>query len=158
MSRYLSQLAACLFASAASVVLVSAQETQEKPYPVFTMDHFVSTMKTVGPNFIGANGLLEEADYEGAKAQFIRTREQLATTVTFWRDRGREDAIGFLREALSGLDALDGTLSASPVDPAEASGHIGRIGAACQACHAVYREQDPTTNEYRLKPGSISQR
>ena len=30
-------------------------------------------------------------------------------------------------------------------------GNGRHIGAACQACHAAYREQDPSTQAYRVR-------
>jgi hypothetical protein len=149
-------LVACLVVSATSIVSVSGQ-AGDKPYPLFTEDHLVATMKTMGANFSGANGLLETQDYEAAKAQFIRTREQLARTVTFWRDRDRDDAIDMLRDALTSLDSLDTEISAAgQLDSAAVSGLVGQIGGACQACHAVYREQDPATGQFRVKASALS--
>ena len=52
-------------------------------------------------------------------------------------------------------EALDAVLSAETIDPAAVTALAGKVDIACQACHAVYREQDPVTNEYRLKPGSV---
>ena len=155
MSRTLVVLAAWLFVAAASTLFIEGQEAS-KPYPVFTDSHLEATMKTVGPNFAGANGLLQNQEHEDAKAQFIRTREQLATTITFWRDRQREDAVGFLRNALRALDELDDALSSGQIEQDSISGIVGRIGSACQACHGVYREEDPDTGEFRVKTSALS--
>jgi hypothetical protein len=46
------------------------------------------------------------------------TRDRLATTTTFWRDRHRDDAVKTLRDTLAKLDALDDAMSADDVDPA----------------------------------------
>jgi cytochrome c556 len=126
-------------------------QDDEKPYPIFTVDHFVATMKTVGPNFVAASELLQDADHDAAKAQFIRAREQLATTITFWRKHDRTDAVGFLRDTLNRLDEIDDALSAQPVKPGPLAGLVSQAGAACEACHAVYRERNATTGEYRVK-------
>lgn len=139
------------------VALGSSFATAQKPYPIFTRDHLGATMTTLGPNVSAATASLLAGDHESAKAQFIRSREQLATTITFWRDHGREDAIGLLRATLSKMDDLDTALSAETVDEAAATGFARDIGGACQACHDVYREQDPITSEYRLKPGSVAE-
>jgi hypothetical protein len=126
-----------------------------KKYPLFTSDDFVRLMKTVGRNFAGVNTSLTQKDFETAKAQLTRAREQLAITVTFWKDRKKNDAATMLREALTKMDALDVALSADPVDGTVVTDLARQVGTACQACHAVYREQDPATHTYRFKPGSV---
>lgn len=132
-------------------VLVTAQ----KPYPIYTLDDFVKTMKTVGRNFGGVNASLAKNDFEAAKPQLTRSREQLATTVTFWRDHKREDAVQMLRQAVMRMDDLDAALSARTIDSAAVTATAKQVDIACGACHAVYREQDPTSKAYRLKPGAV---
>ena len=127
----------------------------QKPYPVYTLDQFVDTMKTLGPNFAGVTASLAADDFEAAKARLVLTRQQLATTVTLWRDHGKDDAVAFLRAALETIDELDDELSTESVDSAAATATAREIGATCQACHTVYREQDPTTRAYRIKPGAL---
>jgi cytochrome c556 len=60
-----------------------------------------------------------------------------------------------LRTTLTRMDDLDAALSAETVDAGAAAAAAGRVNEACEACHAVYREQDPATKAYRLKPGLI---
>ncbi len=134
-----------------SGVLLIAQ----KPYPVFTADDFNIAMKALGRNFAAVNSLISKNDYDGAKSQLSRTREVLATTITFWRDRKRDDAIKMLRDAVAKLDELDAALSAEKIDPANVNAVVKQAGAACQSCHAVYREQNPNTKEYRFKAGLL---
>lgn len=133
----------------------SADTVAQTPNPVFKLDHLVGTMKVIGRNVAAGNGSLTAGDFPTAKAQFTRVREQLAPTITFWRDHKKDDAIRMLRDALAKLDALDAALSGDSVDAAAAGALAKQVGAACQSCHAVYREQDPNTKAYRLKPGSL---
>lgn len=126
-----------------------------KPYPIFTGDQLDATMKTVGPNVSGVRAALGAGDLALAKERAIRAREQLATTVTFWRDRERDDAVRLLREVLEGFDALDTALSQESPEPSTLDGIAARIGAGCAACHAVYREQDPASDEYRLNDTAL---
>ena len=112
-------------------------------------------MKTLGPNVAGIRASLADGDFDTAKARTIRSREQLAITVTFWRDRKRDDAVELLRAAVERMDALDATLSVEEVDAAAVATLATEIGAACAACHTIYREQDPVTNEYRLKQSAL---
>ena len=46
-------------------------------------------MTTLGPNVAGVRAALASGDHSTAKERAIRSREQLATTITFWRDRER---------------------------------------------------------------------
>ncbi len=140
-------LALCLVAAVAF--------SQDKPYPVFTPDHLDAAMKTLGPNVAGVRASLADGDFTTAKERVIRSREQLATTVTFWRDNDRDDALTLLRAALDHMDALDAALSIETVGPTAVETLVTQIGDACTACHAVYREQDPVTTEYRLKQAAL---
>jgi cytochrome c556 len=132
----------------------AAAAQKKNPYMNYTQEKFVENMQSAGRNYAAVTNLIGAGDYESAKAQLTRAREQLAITITFWRDRQKDDAIRMLRAALSGLDNLDATLSVQRIDAAAVKAAAGRIDAACAACHAVYRDQDPTTKAYRLKPGS----
>ena len=154
MRRALVFLSAAAIATTVAVAAVSSARAQTQ-YPIFTHDHFEGMMKTLGPNLAGVNASLADDDFDTAKARLVLVRQQLATTITFWRDREREDAIGFLRAAIGKVDALDDALSEETIDSAAVNATGAEIGVACQACHDVYREQDPTTGEYRLKPGPI---
>ena len=137
-----------------ALLLTATALHAQNPHFVYTADHLAGTMETVGPNFDAGVRALGAADYATAKERFVRAREQLATTVTFWRQRDREDAIQWVRDAITRLDGLDTTLSQDSVDAGAASAQAQEIETTCNACHAVYREQDPATGEYRLKPGA----
>jgi hypothetical protein len=124
---------------------------QKNPYLKYTEQHFVESMQTAGRNYAAVNDLLKKGDYQDAKAQLTRVREHLATTITYWRDNKKDDAIVMLRTALRGLDELDVALSPEKVDATAVSAVSKRIDNACQACHDVYREQVPGTRTYRVK-------
>jgi hypothetical protein len=127
---------------------------QEQPlkYPVFTADHLDEAMKTVGLAFTLTRSAIDKNSAENAKDYLIRARDQLATTVTYWRDRKNEEAIGILRDTLKKMDALDAAMSTDSADMKAASTLAGSVDTSCQACHAKYREQDPATKAYRVKP------
>jgi hypothetical protein len=140
----------CLVVAAGGI----APRAQEKrPYPVFTPDHFVQAMKTVGQAFSAVNASLANSSVEDSKAYLAISRDRLATTITFWRDRQRDDAVRILRDTLTKMDALDAALSAGKIDQAATAAIVKQVGADCQACHQQYREQDPGTKAYRLKAG-----
>jgi cytochrome c556 len=145
-------LAGKLAASLLVVAFASGVATaQRNPYRSYTEEKFVQNMQTAGRNYAAVTDLLAKNDYDSAKAQLTRAREQLAITVTFWRDRKKNDALGLLRNALDGSDDLDAALSAESVEPAVIRAASQKLAAACEACHAVYREQDPGTRAFRIK-------
>ena len=146
-------LALALVAGGAGTIATA----QQKPYPVFTIEHFVAAMKTVGQAFTAVNASRAKGDFEDSKAYLAISRDRLATTITFWRDRKKDDAIAMLRDALTKMDELDVALSIDKdkIDPTQLAAKTTQVDAACGACHAVYREQDPNTRAYRLKTGSV---
>lgn len=148
---WLALLAVLLLAASSGWIAAAAQEKSASAYPIFTAEHFVSVMKSVGLGFDAASRLVNAGDYEAAKVRFIRTREQLAPTVTFWRDRDTREAIEMFREALARLDSIDDALSMESIDPAEVGTRVEKARTACQGCHVVFRDQDPATKEYRFK-------
>ncbi len=141
----------------AGLLLVTAAGpagAQKNPYRTYTEEKFVQNMQSAGRNYAAVADLIAKNDYETAKAQLTRAREQLALTVTFWRDQQKGDAVKLLRDALRKTDALDEVLSVERVDAPAVRTASQELNASCQACHAVYREQDPATKAYRVKLGS----
>jgi hypothetical protein len=128
---------------------------QTPQYPVFTTDHLHSAMTTVGLAFGLARHSIEKNDPLLAKDYLLRARDQLATTITFWRDRKKDDAIAILRDALKKMDALDTAMSAEKVDMPAAAELARQVNTSCEACHAKYREQDPITKAYRVRADLI---
>lgn len=144
-----------VLAAAAAVVALVATASAQTKYPIFTAANFVDTMKIVGVNFTAVNAAIARQDFPTAKAQLIRSRERLALTITFWRDRKKDDAIKILRDSLTGMDSLDTLLSATPVDVPATSAAVKQIGTTCQSCHAAYRDQDASSHAYRFKSGLL---
>ena len=130
-------------------------QTPDPEYPVFTDEHLDATMKTLGPNVAGVRAALATDDLTLAKERVIRAREQLAPTITFWRDHGRDDAVDLLRTVLRAFDALDVALSRDPVDRVAVETRTAEVSAGCAACHAVYREEGPGDGEYRVRQSAL---
>ena len=137
------------------IVFASAALAQKAKYPIFTVDQLNEAMKTVGLAFGLASRAAAASDAENAKDYLIRSRDQLATTITFWRDRKKDDAVSMLRETLKKMDALDAALSATPPNAAAVKTLVDEIGVGCESCHAKYREQDPATKAYRVTPDLV---
>jgi hypothetical protein len=127
----------------------------QKQYPVFTEANLEKAMKDVGTSFAAGRMSLAANDVSAAKSQFVHAREELAVTISFWRDRKKADAIGMLRDALTKLDQLDTALSEQAIDRTVTDALVKRVDEACESCHAVYREQDATMKAYRLRRDSL---
>jgi len=125
---------------------------QKSPYPIYTADHLSQSMKTVGLALGLAEHAIGKNDFENAKDYLIRARDQLSPSITFWRDRKLTDAVAMLRDTLKKMDALDAAMSTDRVDARAAAGLAKQVTGSCDACHAKYREQDPATKAYRVKP------
>jgi hypothetical protein len=132
---------------------LAAAAGAQTAYPIFTPDHLDATMKTLGPNVAGVHAAIRAGDMTLAKERAIRSREQLATTITFWRDRGRDDAVRILRVTLRAFDTLDTALSQTPADPAAVDAANGTVGVGCTACHAIYRQGED--GDYRLNEAAL---
>ena len=138
--------------AALAVTLTSGvSSAQKNPYRNYNEEKFVQNMQSADRNYAAVKAFVAKADYESAKAQLTRAREQMALTITFWRDANKDDAVAMLRKTLNSMDDLDVAMSAEKVDASAVSGASDRINAACQACHAAYREQDPATKAYRMR-------
>ena len=123
----------------------------QERYPIFTEEHLDRAMNTLGLAFALVTASVERNDAAEAKDLLARSREQLAPTIMFWKNRNRDDAIEMLEETLRKMDDLDAGLSADPVDPERAQRLARTVDAACETCHARNREQDPVTRTYRVK-------
>jgi cytochrome c556 len=138
-------------ALAATIAAGVATSAQKNPYRNYSEEKFVQNMQSADRNYAAVKALIANSDYESAKAQLTRAREQMAITITFWRDANKDDAVAMLRTALTGMDDLDVALGAETIDASAIATASAHIGAACQACHAAYREQDPSTKAYRVR-------
>ena len=129
----------------------ATQAEDKKPYPIFTREHFAGAMKAAGQSWAAARQSVSRGDYEGSKALFVRTREQVATTITFWRDRKDNSAVTMVRNGVQSLDDIDVALSTAPVDQVAVGTGIEHAAAMCEACHRAYREQDAKTGAFGFK-------
>ena len=134
-----------------AVAVTPAQE--EKPYPIYTPDHFVAAMKTVGQAYALVKSSAAKNDVDEAKAFLAISRDRLATTITYWRDRKKDDAVRMLRNVLTKMDELDAALSADTLDRTAVDAIGKQVETGCTACHQAYREQDPVTKAFRIGAG-----
>jgi cytochrome c556 len=119
-----------------AVAFVTAQ-TQK----VTTVEEYDKTMKAVN----AANGAMRKAIQSNAtdeaKTQLAALRQNIANAETFWVDKKKSDALGFIKTVRAGLDAVEKALAGS--DPAAVQAALKEMTGGCQGCHMEYREMDP---------------
>jgi cytochrome c556 len=138
----------------AAVAAGAVTSAQKNPYLRYTEEKFVDNKLTADRNYAAVKTFTAGADYASAKAQLTRAREQMAITITFWRDANNDAAVAMLRKTLTSMDNLDVVMSAEKIDAAGVTSAVAQIDQTCTACHAAYREQDPATNSYRVRRSS----
>ena len=155
MRAALAPVVPVVFVALLLVGSLAIAQQQAQSYPIFTADHLDQAMKTVGLAYGLTRSAIEKKDPPTAKDYLVRARDQLATTITFWRDRKREDAIAILRETLKKMDALDAEMSAEAVNLSAVTSLARSVAASCEACHTKYREQDPATMAFRVRADAL---
>ena len=113
------------------LVLGTGAIAQKNPYRNYTEEKFIDNMQTAGRNYAAVTDLLAKGEYDPAKAQLTRAREQLAITITFWRDKKKDDAVKLLRDALLRMDDLDAALSTETKQSSDINAASQRVSAAC---------------------------
>lgn len=96
-------------------------------------------MKAVG----AANGALRKG-VDGADIQLVKTNTTIlakafADTETFWKARGKADAIKMAQEARAAVQAIETAAGAANWNDAKT--HNTTLGQQCAACHGLYRER-----------------
>jgi len=120
---------------------------------ITTMEEYTKLMKSNAQANGGMNKAIGSAAYADARTQLATLRTNLMTLQGFWAERKKDDAVGFIKDGLTRLDALDKMLSAGTVDQMAAQAAAKEFGGAtCGACHKTYREGDNQTG-FRFKPG-----
>jgi cytochrome c556 len=120
---------------------------------ITTTEEYTKLMKSNAQANGALNKALGSAAYADARMQLTTLRQNFTTLQGFWAERKKDDAVGFLKDGLTRLDALDKMLAAATVDQMAAQAAAKELGGAtCGACHKTYREGDAQTG-FRFKPG-----
>jgi hypothetical protein len=135
------------FLALALAVGDAAAAQKKNPYRNYTEEKFVENMQAAGRNYAAVTDLVAGGDYESAKAQLTRAREQLAITITFWRDRQKDDAVRMLRDALNGMDGL----TPRSRRQRRACGGEGGVRRPTRRGRAMRLPRTSYTKAYRLK-------
>jgi hypothetical protein len=107
-------------------------------------------MKAVG----GANGALRKG-VDASNVELVKTNTAIlgaafAYTETFWKKRGKDDAVKIAQTARGAVDGIEKALAAGNWNDVKT--HNTTLGQQCAACHGVYRERGEDGSFY-IKPG-----
>ena len=130
-----------------AVALGAVVHTQGK---IATHEDYQKVMKATATAFIAANKAIASGALADAKTQVATARQGFTTIHAFWQEKGKSDAAGFAKDALSGLDAID-----KAADQAAAQAGAKQVQGACASCHKAWRDGDGKGTPYSIKPGVL---
>ena len=145
MRRFMMYTTVALVALAGAVAIGQGKIT--------TTEEYTKLMKSNAQANGASNKAIGSGAYADARTQIATLRQNFMTLQGFWAERKKDDAVGFIKDGLTRLDALDKMLSAATVDQMAAQAAAKEFGGnTCGACHKAYREGDAQTG-FRFKPG-----
>jgi len=120
---------------------------------ITTMEEYTKLMKSNAQANGASNKAIASGAYADARTQLATLRQNFMTLQGFWAERKKDDAVGFIKDGLTRLDALDKMLSSPTVDQMAAQAAAKEFGGnTCGACHKAYREGDAQTG-FKFKAG-----
>jgi cytochrome c556 len=138
---------------ATSVINAAFVDLAKRLPPPMAADEKVydDMMKQVGPAFAA----LRNADASNAEATTKNVailKQAFAQTETFWKGKGKADAIEWSQNARKQVDSIEKAAAGGNWEALKTS--AGTLGQACQTCHAAYRERFDD-GSFRIKtPGT----
>jgi|SRR5688572_27537661 cytochrome c556 len=137
------------------VVVVLAGAVAIGQGKITTVEEYTKLMKSNAQANGGMNKAIGSGAYADARTQLATLRQNFMTLEGFWAEKKKDDAVGFVKDGLTRLGALDKMLSAATVDQMAAQAAAKEFGGnTCGACHKAYREGDAQTG-FRFKPGVL---
>ncbi|MEO6213169.1 MAG: hypothetical protein ABIP65_06035 [Vicinamibacterales bacterium] len=100
---------------------------------------FDAVMKRVNPAFAAARQAAADTNAESAKTQAVLLKQAFTETETFWKLRGKPDAVQWALDARSHVEAFERAAGTANWDEAKAA--TARLQQACSSCHGVHRER-----------------
>ena len=140
-----------LFFSA--VLAVSVGYAQAPAMKIATPEDLDKAMKAIGPAFGATNKAVQSGALADARTSLATARSNMAAVPGFWAANKKDDPVALAKDSLAKMDELDKVLAAG--DAAGAPAAAKAVGGTCQACHAKYREQNPETKAFSIKPGTL---
>jgi cytochrome c556 len=126
---------------ATSVINVSGIDVTRRLPPPMTADEeaYSKIMKQVGTANAAMRKGLEGSDVKLAAENAVILRQSFTQAETFWKGRGRNDAVTWSQDARKLSDTIHRAAVAGKWEEVKASATT--LGQACQSCHAAYRER-----------------
>tara|TARA_Y100000590_G_scaffold15480_1_gene18587 strand:- start:46 stop:495 length:450 start_codon:yes stop_codon:yes gene_type:complete len=139
------------------LILISTLLTVSLIYaqPIYTADDLDQSMQGVGRQFELINQLLGAGDFESAKVRVTRAREQVAPTISFWRNNEDSDAVKMLREVTEKLDMLDAELSEVTVNSDAVASVVAEVGNSLCGLLRDYVSAATVSVENRTPPSDL---
>jgi hypothetical protein len=100
---------------------------------------YQKVMKKVGPAFAALRPSVEGSNAEKTAENTAVLKQAFAETETFWKTRGRADAVKLAQDARASVETIDKAAPAAKWDDAKAA--MAPLGQTCQTCHTAYRER-----------------
>ena len=122
---------------------------------IASAEDYSKVMKATVQAFQATNKAAGSGAFADAKTQLASARQNFMTLQTFWMEKGKADAVGIVKEALTNLDAADKALSAPAPDATAVQASLKMVQGACGACHKLYRDGDGKQTPYSIKPGVL---
>jgi cytochrome c556 len=92
-------------------------------------------MKAAAGGQRAAMKAVQAKDVPAAAAAAKTAAENFDSIATFWKSKGKEDAVGFATAARD-----DAKAAAAATTPEDQQAALAKIAPNCQGCHAVYRD------------------
>jgi hypothetical protein len=140
-----------LFFSA--VLAVSVGYAQAPAMKIATPEDLDKAMKAIGPAFGATNKAVQSGALADARTSLATARSTMAGVPAFWAGYKKDEQVALAKDSLAKMDELDKVLAAG--DAAAAPAAAKAVGGTCAACHTKFREQDPTTKLFSIKPGTL---
>jgi hypothetical protein len=118
-----------------------------------TTAEYAAAMKSLGSALGAINKWILSGAANDARSQTAQARATMQAIEGFWADRKKDEPAMLARTTLEKVDALDEALAGG--ETAEMQAGFKELATACGACHMKYREQDPATKAFSIKPGTL---
>jgi len=112
---------------------------------------YQKVMRQVGPANTALRSAIDKMDGAAVKDQAVILSKAFAQTETFWKTKGKADAVGFAAEARKNADVITAAATAAKWDDIKAA--AAPLGQQCASCHGVYRQR-LDDGSFRIKESS----
>lgn len=158
----------------AETAMIASIESSPKPSPfvrmrpdaptvtqpvtkISTPEDYDKAMKTIGAAFRATNQAILSGTKQDARAELAGAYLTMMAVQAFWVDQKKDDPAAIAKEALAKMQSLDKALADTDDEEHRVDSEVAAkaLGGVCASCHAKYREQDPATKAFRMKPGTL---